>query len=259
MSSKVCVVFGGSRGIGRAICLRMASEGYCVVNASRNPIKTVWKVHSPGRPFVDSRQPALFQNKLNSHIELCCDVSDESAVKRAARKVTELFGRVDVLVNAAGINRDSLLVRASHDDLRRQIDINLVGSMLTCKAFLPVMLKRREGAIVNIGSVAGLVGREGQCGYAASKAGLVGFSRSLAQEVAGRGISVNLVAPGFIETDMTDGIRQDLRKWLIEEIPLKRFGNVDEVASVVHFAATNASFTGQVFVVDGGLSCAMSV
>ncbi|XP_065829751.1 3-oxoacyl-[acyl-carrier-protein] reductase-like [Oscarella lobularis] len=233
-SSKVCVVFGGSRGIGRAVCNRMVAEGYRVVAASRNPDKEL------------ENDAAV--------VNVACDVADERAIASTARRTIDLFGAVDVVVNSAGINRDSLFVRTKFDDVRRLFDVNLIGSMAACKAFLPFMLKQRRGSIVNVGSVVGLIGNEGQCGYSASKAGLVGFNRSLAKEVAARGIRVNLVAPGFVRTDMTVGLDEEkIRKG----IPLGRFGNSDEIASAVYFAATADGISGQVFVVDGGLSCTL--
>lgn len=180
------------------------------------------------------------------HLAVQCDVSNEQSVTAACRLISERAKRADVLVNAAGVNKDSLLMRLKVDDIHYHLDTNLIGSMLTCRGLLPLMLKQRHGAIVNVGSVAGSIGNVGQSAYSASKAGLVGFTRSLANEVASRGVRANVLAPGYIETDMTAKITGDAKTKLTDSIPAKRFGTAEETAHAVHFLAEASYVTGQV-------------
>nr|XP_006629992.2 PREDICTED: carbonyl reductase family member 4 isoform X1 [Lepisosteus oculatus] len=234
----VCAVFGGSRGIGRAVAQLLAEKGHRVVVVARN---------------MEAAQ-ATASALGSEHIALSCDVSKEQEVLKTFEKIQSHCGSINYLVNAAGVNRDGLLLRMKTDDIVTLLHTNLLGAMLTCRSALKGMLHNQGGAIVNIGSVVGLKGNAGQCAYSASKAGLEGFTRSLAKEVAGRNIRVNLVAPGFIHTDMTAELKEEeLRK----KIPLGRFGEPREVAQAVLFLLESLYVTGQVVVVDGGLHLVM--
>ncbi|XP_039607104.1 carbonyl reductase family member 4 isoform X2 [Polypterus senegalus] len=234
--SKLCAVFGGTRGIGKAVSQLLADQGYRVVVLGRS---------------LDSAQAVA--EALGDHIAHSCDVSKEHDIQNTFDKIQASLGPVHYLVNAAGINRDSLLLRTKIEDILAQLHTNLLGSMLTCKYALRGMLQQ-GGSIVNIGSIVGLKGNIGQSVYSASKAGLVGFTRSLAKEVAAKNIRVNLVAPGFIKTDMTIGMNEAEVK---KAIPLGRFGDPDEVAQAVVFLLKSPYITGQVLVVDGGLQLAI--
>ncbi|XP_006061884.1 3-oxoacyl-[acyl-carrier-protein] reductase isoform X3 [Bubalus bubalis] len=192
--------------------------------------------------------------KTGDHLALSCDVAKEHDVQNTFEEIEKNLGRVNFLVNAAGINRDNLLVRTSTEDMLSQLHTNLLGSMLTCRAALKTMIKQQGGSIVNVGSVVGLKGNSGQSVYSASKGGLVGFSRALAKEVAKKKIRVNVVAPGFIHTDMTKGLNEELLK---KNIPLGRFGDALDVAQAVVFLLESPYVTGHVLVVDGGLQLTM--
>lgn len=237
--SNLSVVFGGSRGIGSAVARLLAERGHRVVVISRN---------------VEAAQATASSLPGANHVALSCDVSKEQDVHKTFETLQKTFGPVGYLVNAAGINRDGLLLRTRHDDMVSLLHTNLLGSMLTCRAVLKSMLSR-GGAIVNIGSVVGQKGNAGQSVYSASKAGLEGFTRSLAKEVASRNVRVNLVAPGFIRTDMTAGLVEEGE--MGRRIPLGRFGKPEEVAQAVLFLLESPYITGQVLVVDGGLQLAM--
>jgi len=242
LASQIAVVTGAGRGIGRAIALKFASEGadvVCVSRTAENSDKVAAEVRELGRK---AWAQAL-------------DVADAAAVAAAAEKILAECGKVDVLVNNAGVTRDGLLMRMSDADWDAVLDTNLKGAFLVTKAFCRSMIKQRSGRIINISSVIGLIGNAGQCNYAASKAGLIGFTQSTAREVASRGITVNAVAPGFIETDMTSALGEDLRKGLLEQIPLKSFGQPEDIANAVLFLAGPGSryITGQVLTVDGGM------
>ncbi|KAM9386137.1 carbonyl reductase family member 4 isoform 1-T1 [Pholidichthys leucotaenia] len=188
------------------------------------------------------------------HVAFSCDVSKEQDVQKTFETIHRSCGGISYLVNAAAINRDSLLLRTKAEDMVALLHTNLLGSMLTCRAALRSMLHAKEGAIINIGSVVGLKGNSGQCVYSATKAGLEGFTRSLAKEVASRNIRVNLLAPGFIRTDMTAELKEEDRE---RSIPLRRFGEPEEVAQAALFLLDSPYITGQVLVVDGGLHLAM--
>ncbi|XP_068953339.1 3-oxoacyl-[acyl-carrier-protein] reductase isoform X1 [Petaurus breviceps papuanus] len=231
---KVGVVFGGSRGIGKAVAQLMAQKGYRLAIASRD-------LEAAG---------AAARDLGGNHLALRCDVAKEQDVQNAFEEIEKNLGRVNFLVNAAGINRDALLLRTRTEDMVSQLHTNLLGSMLTCKAALKNMIQQQGGSIVNIGSVVGLKGNPGQCVYSASKGGLVGFSRSLAKEVAKKKIRVNVIAPGFILTDMTKGMSEEQLK---KNIPLGRFGDPSDVAHAVVFLLESPYITGHVLVVDGGL------
>ncbi|XP_055042081.1 carbonyl reductase family member 4 [Misgurnus anguillicaudatus] len=236
--SRLCVVFGGSRGIGRAVCQLLAQRGHRVVVVSRNQ----QAAHAAAESLPGDR-----------HLGLSCDVSKEEEVQKTFETLSKTCGTVGYLVNAAGINRDALLLRSKSEDMVSVLHTNLLGSMFTCRAALRSMLGH-GGAIVNIGSVVGLKGNAGQCVYSASKAGLEGFTRSLAKEVAARNIRVNLVAPGFIQTDMTAGL---LKEEVVKRIPMGRFGEPADVAQSVLFLLESPYITGQILIADGGLQLAM--
>jgi 3-oxoacyl-[acyl-carrier protein] reductase len=242
LASQIAVVTGAGRGIGRAIALKFAAEGadvVCVSRTAANSEKVAAEVRALGRK---SWMHAL-------------DVADAVAVAAAAEKILAECGKVDILVNNAGVTRDGLLMRMSDGDWDAVLDTNLKGAFLVTKAFCRAMIKQRSGRIINISSVIGLIGNAGQCNYAASKAGLIGFTQSAAREVASRGITVNAVAPGFIETDMTSALGEDLRKELLGRIPLNSFGQPEDIANAVLFLAGPGSryITGQVLTVDGGM------
>jgi 3-oxoacyl-[acyl-carrier protein] reductase len=242
LANQIAVVTGAGRGIGRAIALQFAGAGADVVCASRtveNSEKVAAEVRALGR-----RAWAL-----------AVDVADAAAVAAAAEKILAEPGRVDILVNNAGVTRDGLLMRLSDADWDTVLDTNLKGAFLLTKALVRSMIKQRSGRILNVSSVIGLIGNAGQCNYAASKAGLIGFTQSLAREVGSRGITVNALAPGFIETDMTAGLTEALRAELLKRIPLGRFGQTEDIATAALFLAGPAGryITGQVLTVDGGM------
>lgn len=241
MSGKVAIVTGASRGIGRAIALALASEGAnVVVNYASN------------QAAAEAVVSDVTQLGVNA-IALQADVSKADQVDAMIDKVMEQWGRIDVLVNNAGITRDTLLLRMKPEDWQAVIDLNLTGVFLCTRAVSKIMLKQRTGRIISITSVAGQMGNPGQANYSAAKAGVIGFTKTIAKELATRGITVNAVAPGFIETDMTSGLKNEE---ILKFIPLGRFGQPEEIAGMVRFLAADpaASYiTGQVFNVDGGM------
>ncbi|MGH2457731.1 MAG: 3-oxoacyl-[acyl-carrier-protein] reductase [Chloroflexota bacterium] len=242
--SPVVLITGASRGIGRAIALRFAQEG------ARIGINYLNNVEAAEATADDvsrlGAEPFLLPG----------DVSDPGTVAAALDALSQRWGRIDVLVNNAGIVRDTLILRMSDDDWDSVLRTNLRGAFLCTRAVLRPMLRQRAGRIINVASVSGLRGNAGQANYAASKAALIGLTKSVAREVASRGITVNAVAPGLIETDITTNMPEKARAALIEQIPLGRMGTIDEVANVVSFLASDqASYlTGQAIVVDGGLA-----
>jgi 3-oxoacyl-[acyl-carrier protein] reductase len=242
LQNQVAVVTGAGRGIGRAIALKFAREGADVVCVSRtleNSQKVADEVRALGRK-------AWAQ---------AVDVSDSKAVSEAATKILAEAGKVDILVNNAGVTRDGLVMRMSEEDWDAVLDTNLKGAFTFTKAFGLAFLKQRAGRIINVASVIGLIGNAGQANYAASKAGLIGFTKSVAREFASRGVTVNALAPGFIETDMTAVLKEELRTAILNNIPMKTFGQADDIANAALFLASPASryITGQVLAVDGGM------
>lgn len=241
---KTAVVTGGSRGLGRAICLELARGGanvlFCYAGNEAAARETVQAVEELGAKALAVR----------------CDVSDAAQVDALAKAAVEAFGRIDILVNNAGITRDNLLMRMSEADFDAVIDTNLKGTFLCMKAVSRLMLKQRYGRIVNVSSVVGLRGNAGQVNYAASKAGVVGMTKSLARELASRGVTVNAVAPGFMETDMTAALPEAARAAAQGSIPMNRLGAPEDVARAVAFLASDdaAYITGQVLAVDGGMA-----
>jgi len=242
LANQVAVVTGAGRGIGRAIALKFAGEGadiVCVSRTAENSGKVADEVRGLGR-------------KAWAH---AVDVSDSKAVAAAGETIVRDAGRVDILVNNAGVTRDGLLMRMSEEDWDTVLDTNLKGAFLFTKAFARTFVKQRSGRVINVASIIGLIGNAGQCNYAASKAALIGFTKSIARELASRGITVNALAPGFIETDMTAAVNEPLRRELLERIPLNSFGQAEDIANAALFLASDAAryITGQVLTVDGGM------
>ena len=242
LDGKIAVVTGAARGIGRTIAEALACEGAdlalcdCQVDWLND---TVASVQSMGRKAMAG----------------AADVGDAAAIETFVNQVMTHYGRIDILVNNAGITRDKLLIRMSDDDWDQVIRINLTGTFLLSRAVAKIMMKQRAGCMVNIASIIGLIGNAGQCNYAASKAGVIALSKSMAKELAGRGIRVNAVAPGFIVSKMTDALSEDVRNQMMAAIPAGRFGTADDVAkSVVFLASDDAAYvTGQVLSVNGGM------
>jgi 3-oxoacyl-[acyl-carrier protein] reductase len=242
LANQIAVVTGAGRGIGRAIALKFAAEGadvVCVSRTQENSDKVAAEIRALGC-------------KAWAH---AVDVADATAVSAAAEKILTGCGRVDILVNNAGVTRDNLLMRMSEAEWDTVLDTNLKGAFLVTKAFSRALIKQRSGRIINVASVIGLIGNAGQSNYAASKAGLIGFTKSVARELASRGITANVLAPGFIETDMTAGLKEELRAGVLKQIPLGSFGQPDDIANAAVFLASLAAryITGQVLAVDGGM------
>lgn len=240
LEGKVAVVTGGSRGIGRSIAERLAAEGARVVVTARS---------------AEGAEQAAAALPGSGHLGVACDVTDAAAVDALIKRVESELGSLDVLVNNAGVTRDNIMVRLGDDDWDQVLDTNLKGAFLMVRAAARGMMKRRAGRIINVTSVVGLTGNRGQVNYAASKAGLVGLTKSVAKELASRNVLCNAVAPGFIETDMTSDLTDAARESLQQQIALGRLGAAEDVAGVVSFlAGPDASYvTGQVIVVDGGM------
>lgn len=241
---KTAVVTGGSRGIGRAICLELARQGANIA------------LCYAGNEAMAAETVAACETLGAQAIALRCDVSDAGAVKTLVDAALTRFGRIDILVNNAGITRDGLLMMMKEESFDAVVDTNLKGTFLCIKAVSRSMMKQRSGRIINLSSVVGLHGNAGQVNYAASKAGVIGLTKSAAKELASRGITVNAVAPGFIDTDMTSALPEQTRIDLLGTIPAGRLGSVEEVAKAVAFLASDAAayITGQVLAVDGGMS-----
>lgn len=241
--NKVALITGAARGIGKAIAKKFAENGYNVVInyvSANTDIKTLTK------EFEDLGVKVLLVK---------ADVSNKEEAEGLVNQTIEKFGKIDVLVNNAGITKDNLLMRMSEEDFEKVLDINLKGTFLITKFATKYMMKKRCGSIVNLASVVGVAGNAGQCNYSASKAGVIGFTKSIAKELASRNIRANAVAPGFIKTDMTDVLSDNVKENINSQIPLKRMGTAEEVAKLVYFLGTEESsyITGQVINVDGGM------
>lgn len=240
---KVALVTGGSRGIGRAIALRLAAEGaYVVVNYAKN--------REAAEEVVSSIEKAGGRARVSGF-----DVSDFDTVQEEIENIVTELGGIHILVNNAGITQDTLIVRMKKEDWDNVMTTNLNGVFNCTKAVARIMIKQRKGRIINLTSVVGEMGNSGQTNYAASKAGIIGFTKAAARELASRAITVNAVSPGFIETDITQNLTDEIRKQYIDKIPLQRFGSPEDVAGVVSFLASDeASYiTGEVLRVNGGI------
>lgn len=243
LKGKCAIVTGSSRGIGKAIAKKLASQGVNIVLNYRSSDEEALEV----------------ENELKEYgvevLKVKADISKLNEVEHLIKAAKEKFNKIDIMVNNAGVTIDNLLIRMKEEDFDNVINVNLKGVFNCLKVITPVMLRQRCGAIINISSVVGLTGNAGQVNYAASKAGVIGMTKSLAKELGSRGITVNAVAPGFIETDMTHDLNEEYRKKIQQEIPLKRFGTADDVADVVSFLAGDDAkyITGQVIHVDGGM------
>lgn len=243
LDGKTALVTGASRGIGRAIALCLAAEGARVA------------INYAGNVRAAEEVKTAIEAAGGTAILCQADIADSSAVEAMVANVVKEFGTIDILVNNAGITRDALLMRMKDEDFAKVLDTNLKGVFYCTKAVSKLMMKKRSGRIVNMASVVGLVGNAGQTNYAAAKAGVIGFSKSAAKELASRGITVNVVAPGFIGTDMTAGLPESVKEKMLTDIPLGRMGEAEDVANAVLFLASDqASYiTGQVVNVDGGM------
>ena len=239
MNGKIALVTGGSRGIGRAIALKLAQDGCDVA------------ILYAGRKEAADETVALLEKAGHRALAIQCNVADGAAAEAAVKEVEAQLGPIAVLVNNAGIVRDGLAMRMSSEDFRAVLDVNLTGAFHMIRACLPLFIRRRAGSIVNITSVSGMMGNPGQANYASSKAGLIGLTKTIAREVASRGITVNAVAPGFIETGMNEAA---LQKGLAA-VPMGRIGKPEDVANAVSFLASDAAgyITGCVLKVDGGM------
>ncbi|WP_322495712.1 3-oxoacyl-[acyl-carrier-protein] reductase [Chloroflexus sp.] len=243
LSGRVAIVTGGSRGIGRATAERLAASRATVV------------VNYRGNAAAAEATVAAITAAGGKALAVQGDVSQPADVEQLVKTTLEQFGRIDILVNNAGITRDNLLLRMKESDFDEVIATNLRGVFLCTRAVLRPMTKQRFGRIINITSVIGLIGNAGQANYAAAKAGIIGFTKSTAREMASRGITVNAIAPGFIETEMTDALNEETRKAILATIPLGRFGQPAEVAGLICFLASDAGayISGQTLTIDGGM------
>ncbi|SDY73585.1 3-oxoacyl-[acyl-carrier protein] reductase [Evansella caseinilytica] len=243
MKGQNALVTGGSRGIGRAICLSLARHG---VNVAVNYSGSQEKAEAVAEECRSFGVKAM---------TVQANVADAEAVQGMVKAVIEAFGSLEIVVNNAGITRDTLIMRMKEEDFDAVIDTNLKGVFNVSKAVTRPMMKQRYGRIINISSVVGILGNAGQANYVASKAGVIGLTKSLARELANRNIHVNAIAPGFIETDMTDALPPELKEEMLKQIPLGKLGSPEQVASVVTFLASEASsyMTGQTLHVDGGM------
>lgn len=243
LKDKVAIVTGGTRGIGKAIALKLADQGANIVINYRNSDKEAEELK------------AILEEKGVKVLTVKCDISNFEDSKNLMDKCKEVFGKIDILVNNAGITKDTLIMRMKEEDFDNVIDVNLKGTFNCAKHASAIMLKQRFGKIINMTSVVGIAGNAGQVNYAASKSGVIGLTKSLAKELGSRGITVNAVAPGFINTDMTASLSEKVKEEASKNIPLKRLGDPEDVANLVGFLASDAAnyITGQVINVDGGM------
>jgi 3-oxoacyl-[acyl-carrier protein] reductase len=241
---KLAVVTGGGRGIGQEIARALAAEGAKVAVLSRNAAS------------CEKAAAAINADYPDAATAYAVDVADHAAVQELAKRIGDALGPVHILVNNAGVTRDGLLMRMKEEDWDTVLDTNLKGAFNTVKAFMRVLMKAEDARIINISSICGLIGNAGQTNYAASKAGLIGFSKSVARELAGRGVTCNVVAPGFISTDMTEDLPPAIKDAVLAKIPLGGFGSTQDIAAMVAFLASPAAryITGQVIAVDGGMT-----
>ena len=240
---KVALVTGGTRGIGKAIALELADNGYDIILNYRTANEELKETQKE------------IENKEVKCFLVYGDISKFEDCENIAKQSIEEFGRIDVLVNNAGITRDGLIMRMKKEDFNSVIDTNLSGTFNMTRNVVPYMVKQKSGRIINLSSVVGITGNAGQTNYSASKAGVIGFTKSLAKELASRNILVNAIAPGFIETDMTKVLSDSVKEGILNQIPLKRMGEAKEVAKLVKFLVSDDSkyITGQVINVDGGM------
>ena len=242
LSGKVAVITGGTRGIGRATALTLAQAGADIA---------LTRHRTPPEALLEEIRALGVRAEA-----FPCDVSDAAACEALIDAAAKAFGRIDVLVNNAGTTKDGLFMRMSNEDWDAVLTTNLKSAFVTSRAVSRIMMKQRSGSIINIGSISGMVGLAGQANYAASKAGLIGLTKVVARELAGRGVRANVIAPGFIESDMTAELDQKIKDHALGQIPLAKFGQPEDIASMVAFLASDHSryITGQVLVVDGGMT-----
>ena len=240
LKGKNVFITGSTRGIGLAMAHKFASLGANIV--------------LNGRREIDEVLVSEFSDYGVQVVSISGDVSDSTDAKRMVEETIEKLGSVDILVNKGGITKDNLMLKLTEEDFEQVLKVNLVGAFNMTQAVLKPMSKARQGAVINVSSVVGLIGNVGQANYAASKAGLIGFTKSVAREVAARNVRVNAIAPGMIESDMTDVLSDKVKEATLAQIPMKRFGNTNEVAEVAAFLARQEYLTGQVIAIDGGLT-----
>ncbi len=242
--TKTIFITGGSRGIGKEVATKYAENGYNIVI---NYVSDKTDVNAIKQELISKGAKDVLLEKA--------DVTDGEAIEKLVKVAIEKFGNIDVLVNNAGITRDNLLMRMQEEDFDKVIEVNLKGTYLVTKAVTKYMMKKRKGSIINLASVVGVAGNAGQCNYSASKAGIIGFTKSVAKELASRNIRANAVAPGFIQTDMTSVLKDEVKENINNQIPLKRMGTAREVAELIFFLGEDSSsyITGQVINVDGGM------